>query len=160
VRLDPATVLAERDARPVPPPLRLPVFDEALALAADDAARLGHAAVQPEHLLVGLLRQGDPSLALLVHAGRLDLDRLRTALGERLRAPGNRVNHPGLPMHADAQAAVEAAVALATERRQEVVHGVHLLAVLLREEYGGAGALLTGCGGDLRAAAEALPRWL
>jgi ATP-dependent Clp protease ATP-binding subunit ClpA len=63
-------------------------------------------------------------------------------------------------MHADAQAAVEAAVALATERRQEVVHGVHLLAILLRDERGAAAALVARCGGDLRAAADALPRWL
>ena len=158
--LDATTVLAERDARPVPPPVRLPVFDEALALAADDAARLGHAEVRPEHLLVGLLRLGDAPLHDLLNAGRMDLERLRAELGDRLRAPGDRVDHPALPMHPDARSMVDAAIALATERRQEVVHGVHLLATLLREEGGAAAALLARCGGDLRAAAEALPRWL
>jgi hypothetical protein len=158
--LDPAAVLAERDARPSPPPVRLPVFEEALALAADDAARLGHAEVRPEHLLVWLLRLGGAPLALLVRAGRMDLARLRAEMTDRLRPPGDRVDHASLPMHPDAQAVVEAAVALATERRQDVVHGVHLLAPLFREERGPAALLLAGYGVELRAVMEALPKAL
>jgi hypothetical protein len=156
--LDAATVLAERDARPVPAPTRLPVFEEALALAADDAARLGHAEVRPEHLLIGLLRLGDGPLALLVRVGRLDLERLRADLRDRLRAPGDRVSRPAPPRHPDAQAAVDAAVALATARRQDVVHGLHLLAALVSDERGPAATLLARYGVDAGAVAEALPR--
>jgi hypothetical protein len=156
--LDPVAVLAERDARPVPPPVRLPVFEEVLALAADDAARTGHTEVRPEHLLVGLLRLGDGPLSLLVRAGQMDIQRLRAEMAERLRPPGDRVEQPALAMHPDATAAVEAAVALATERRQDVVHVVHLLAALLRDERGAAALLLAAYGVDRRAVLEALPR--
>ena len=156
--LDAATVLAERDARPVPPPVRLPVFEEALALAADDAARTGQAEVGSEHLLVGLLRLGDGPLALLVHAGGMALDRLRAEMADRLRAPGDRVEHASLPMHPEAQAVVDAAVALATARRQDVVHGLHLLAALVSDARGSVAALLARYGVNAGTVAEALPR--
>lgn len=158
--LDPAAVLAARDARPVPPPARLPVFDDALALAADDALRTGHDAVLPEHLLVGLLRLGDWPLGLLTSAGGLDLERLRTEMADRLRPFGDRLGDAALPLHPDAQAAVDAAVALATERRQDVVHGVHLLAALVQDEGGPVVRLLARYGVDDGALREALPRAL
>lgn len=154
--LDPDTVLAERDARPVPPPVRVPAFEEALALAADDAVRLGCAEVRSENVLVGLLRTGSAPLALLTHGGGMDLGRLRAEMAERLRPPGDRVEKDALPMHPDAQAAVAAAVALATERRHDVVHGLHLLAALLEDARGPAARLLAGYRVDRRAVLEAL----
>ena len=157
--LDPDAIRAARDARPAPRPVRLPVFEETLALAADDAARLGQPDVRPENLLVGVLRLGDAPLYYLVDAGRMDLDRVRREIADRLRPPGDRVGRPELPpMGLDAQAAVDAAVALATERRQSEVHGVHLLAVLLRDERSSTSALLARFDVDVRALAEALAR--
>jgi hypothetical protein len=158
--LDPVRVLAERDARPVPPPTRLPVFEEVLALAADDASRAGETAVRPEHLLVGLLRLGGAPLALLVSAGRMELERLRADMADRLHPPGDRGEHAAIAMHPDAQAAVDAAVALATERRQDMVHGVHLLAALLRDALGPVAPLLARYGVDQSAVREALQRAL
>jgi hypothetical protein len=158
--LDPVQVLAERDARPVPPPTRLPVFDEALALAADDAARLGLAEVQTGNVLVGLLRVGGGVLDFLVRPGGMNLDRLRVELAERLRPPSDRVAQATRPLDHGAQLAVDLAVYIATGRRSDVVHGAHLLAALLDEERGPAAEILTEYGVDRRAVRHALSRAL
>ena len=148
--LNPDAVLAERDARPMPPPGRLPLFDEALELARDDAARLGRPHVGVENLLVGLLR-GSELPHRLAGAAHMDLQRLGRDMADRLRPATDRVARRDLPMDADAQAAVDAAIALATERRQDVVHTLHLLLALTRAGRGPAVELLTRYGADTTA---------
>lgn len=157
--LDPDAVLAERDARPVPPPVRLPVFEETLALAADDAARLGQPDVRPVNLLVGLLRGGGPPLYLIETAGRMDVGRLRAELADRLRPVGERAGSPPVTMHPDAQGTVDAAVALATERRQDVVHGVHLLAALAQANDGPVSEFMERYGASAAAVNAEIGKW-
>jgi hypothetical protein len=158
--MDPAVVLAERDARPAPTPTRLPAFDEALALAGDDAARHGQLVVEPENLLVGLLRAGGLTLEFLAGAGRVDLGRLREELADRLRPAADRVESHGLPISADAQAAVDAAVALATERRGGAIHGLHLLFALTRAGDGATAQLLARHWATTTALNVELEKWL
>jgi hypothetical protein len=158
--MDPDVVLAERDARPAPPPARLAVFEEALALAGDDAARLGQPDVRPDNLLVGLLRVGGLPLEFLAATGRMDLARFRRELADRLRPAADRVEPRDLPMGADAQVVVEAAVALATERRGDVVHGLHLFFALTRSGHGPATEFLARYGASAAALNVELEKWL
>jgi ankyrin repeat protein len=145
--MDPDAILAERDARPVPPPERLPGFDEALALAVDDAARLGQRDVRAENLLFGLLR-ADDLRGFLARAALMDVARFHAERSDRLRPATDRVEAGDLPMHPEARAAVDAAIALATERRQDVVHPLHLLRALTRV-HAGTVALLAGYGANV-----------
>lgn len=134
--LDPVAVLAERDARQVPPPRLLPDLEKALALAEEDAARLGQQDVSPVNLLVGLMRIGGPPLEVLRNSGRTALTRVMAALSERLRSVAESIAPPGpaaaaeLSLSTAAHAAVNAAIAFATERRSDVVDGLHLLLAL------------------------------
>jgi hypothetical protein len=148
--MDPDAVLAERDARPTPPPVLLPMVRTALALAVDDAARLEQHVVGAENLLIGLLRATDAPLHVLL-AARMELARFRTELADRLRPVEDRTAARDLPMNADAQAAVDAAVAVATERRQDVVNPFHLLFALTRFGDGPAVALLARYAADIAA---------
>jgi ATP-dependent Clp protease ATP-binding subunit ClpA len=62
-----------------------------LALAAAEAARLGHRYLGPEHLLLGMLRDAGSPAARILHAQGVDLAAARTALGrlaERGVVPG------------------------------------------------------------------------
>ena len=86
----------------------------------------------------------------------MDLGRLRLNMADRMLRRGDQVAHSELPMRADAQAAIDAAVALATERRHYEVHGVHLLAALVQDERGPAAKLLTQHGVDVQAVAQRL----
>ena len=157
--LDPEQILAEHAAAPVPPPVRDPEFEEALTLAADDAARLGQPDVRPENLLIGLLRAGGRTLHLLAQAVPIDLPRLRSELDDRLSPPGERVDRRGLSLRADAQEVLDAAIALAAERRRDTVDGIHLLSALTQGEGAAPATLLAGYGARLSALRNVLAEW-
>jgi hypothetical protein len=146
--MDPDAILAERDARSVPTPRLHPSLEKSLALAHDDAAKLGQSDVRPENLLVGLLREGGPPLYFLKEAGRLDVERFYADLAERLAPPQLDAGREQLPMHADAHAALEMATALAAERRAEEVYGLHLLHALTCVGHGEVAELLSAFGVD------------
>jgi hypothetical protein len=117
--MDPDAILAERDARPVNPPGVDPKLQEALELAGDDAFRLGQSDIRPENLLFGLLRSGGLPLIFFTRVSRMDLDRFRADVWDRVRPIEDRVVRPRLPLHPDAEAAIGAAITIATERRRE-----------------------------------------
>jgi ATP-dependent Clp protease ATP-binding subunit ClpA len=56
-------------------------------LAGEEASRFGHRYVGPEHLLLGMLRDGDSGAARVLRAEGVDLEAARAALG-RLAARG------------------------------------------------------------------------
>jgi ATP-dependent Clp protease ATP-binding subunit ClpA len=144
--MDPDSILAERDARPVNPPVVHPKLQEAIELAGDDAFRLGQSDIRPENLLFGLLRIGDLPFMFFTSVSRMDLDQFRTDMKDRVRPIEDRVHRPSLPFHPDAQAMIQAAIASATERRRDWVHGLHLLYVLTRAEQGAVADLLAQYG--------------
>lgn len=144
--LDPDAILAERAARPVNPPGVEPKLQEALELAGDDAVRLGQSDIRPENLLFGLLCSGGLPLMFFTKVSRMDLDRFRADVSDRVRPIEDSVDRPKLPLHSDAQAMIQAAISFATERRRETVGGHHLLYALLRAEHGAAADLLARYG--------------
>ena len=156
--MDPDVVLAERDARPTPPPTRLPVFEEALALAADDAARMRRPEVGAENLLIGVLRSSSFPRGMLVRAAGLDVARLQGELADRLLPATDRIERD-LPLGTDARSVVDAAIALATERRQDVVHPLHMLLALTRS-HAPTVELLGRFSGNIATLEAELERWL
>ncbi|MGH9891855.1 MAG: Clp protease N-terminal domain-containing protein, partial [bacterium] len=118
----------------------------ALELAGDDAFRLGQSEIRSENLLFGLLRSGGPPLTYFARVSRMDLDRFRADVKGRVRPIEDRVDHPRLPLDPDAQATMQAAIVIATERRRETVHGLHLLYALTQAEHGAAADLLAHYG--------------
>jgi ATP-dependent Clp protease ATP-binding subunit ClpA len=161
--LDPHAVVAERDGRSTPAPTLDPTLQRALTFAGDDAARLGQPDVRPENLLLGLLRAGGPPLFFLKEGrpdmGRLDVERFRAELADRV-APTDIAGRPALPMHADAQAALEAATGLAKERRAESGYGLHLLHALTRVASGPVAELLARYGVSAATVNAELEKWL
>jgi hypothetical protein len=128
--MDPDALLAARDARPAPTPQLSSTVQKALALAGEDAARLGQPDVRPENLLIGLLRAGTRPIYVLKQSGRMEVERFRADLADRLAPASDGVGLPELPMHADAQAVIEAAIATAAARRQRVVDEFYVLHAL------------------------------
>jgi hypothetical protein len=132
--MDPDAILAERDARPVNPPEFTTRLQDALDLAADDAFRLGQSDIRPENLLFGLLRQNRALLDFFTRVSRMDLDRFRADVKDRMRSAEDRVERRVLPMHPDAQVVIEAATAIAAGRRRDSVDLLHLLYALTRPD--------------------------
>jgi ATP-dependent Clp protease ATP-binding subunit ClpA len=66
----------------------------------------------------------------------MDVERFRADMKERVRPVDDCVHRPELPLDRQAQAALQAAIASATEHRREQVDGRHLLYALLQDEDG------------------------
>ena len=140
--MDPAAILAERDARPAKRPLPAGSFKTALELAGDDASRLGQSDIRPENLLFGVLRNRGDALVSFTRMSGMELERFRADVADRMRPAEDRVEHPALTMHPTAQAAIDAAIARATARRHDVVNELHLLYALTQDERGPGAQLL------------------
>ncbi|MDB4889485.1 MAG: Clp domain protein [Gemmatimonadetes bacterium] len=158
--MDPDVILAGRDARPLPAPTIDSSLATALELASHDAAHLGQADVRPENLLVGLFRVGGPPLYIVKSDGRFDVERFHTDMADRLAPGQDHIDRPELPMHADAEAALKAAIALAMELRQESVNGLLLLHSLTRSDGGQVAELLARYGVSAAAVNELLTQSL
>lgn len=146
--MDPDAILAERDSRPVNPPGVEPKLQEALELAGDDAFLLGQDQVSPESLLFGLLRAGGYPLEAFTQVSQMELERFRMDFGERMCPEKGRIERPEIPLDADSQSIIQAAIGLATERRRELMGGFHLLFALLLPEHVVAAEMLARYGSN------------
>jgi hypothetical protein len=154
---------ADRDARPVPTAVIDSTVGQALELARRDAAYLGQPDVRPENLLVGLIRAKGPPLYFLKDIGRMQVNRFRADKAGRFPVldDGAGAEHEReLPMHADADAVLEIAISVATERRSETVDGLHLLLALTARHRGPVADLLTRYGASASTIRAELERGL
>lgn len=145
---DPEVLLqehAERQARRVMQ--TAPQIEEAFTFAKLDSLRLGHTAVVPESLFVGLIR-GDDDLPreILADAG-VDLSRLKDAIGQRL-SPADVTVPPDMTGDAETTALLMAARADAEQRTHSVLNSLHLLHAMLQRDSGAVLDLIQGAGGS------------
>lgn len=148
--IDVERTVANAKARPLPPPAMHAFVETALDLASDDAARLGRPEVDAENLLFGLLRcdSGSGLAWTYTRPTGMDVDRFRDDMSDRIRAPDDRIVNARLPLRADTKAAINAAIATVTGRREYLVTTYHVMRELLRNERGPARELLRRYGGD------------
>jgi hypothetical protein len=148
--MDPDAIVAERDAQPPKQPTVGPNLRRAMSLASADAAFAGRTHVAPENLLIGLLRLERLALGFVKDAGRMDIERFRAELVDRLVAVEPATDERDLPLSAELREAIDAALAHAAAHRREVVGELDVLQALLRDEDGAVSALLAGYGADLQ----------
>jgi ATP-dependent Clp protease ATP-binding subunit ClpC len=113
-----------------------------LAMAREEAVRLQHDYVGTEHILLGLIREGDGVAAEVLRSLAADLDDLLRLVEENIR-PGKSTAAIGeLPYTTRAKKVLEYAMAEARELNHSYVGTEHLLLGLLREEKGLAAKVL------------------
>ena len=143
---DPDEILAELDAkRPSPPPLESRSL-RLLQLAADDAARQQQSVVTTENMLVGLLRLEGGQFASIFMGSGADMQKLRARIEARLLPDSDPLSGQEIPRDADAEAAVEMAIAEADARRREQVSILALLVGIVRQPNATASRLLVDVG--------------
>ena len=143
-------------AQPAPPPpapghdqrQRLVITGQArqtVEFARQEARTLRHPAVEPYHLLLGLLRQGEAVAEVLVSAG-LDLNLVRAEV--RSLGAAQEESETGMPrgdrvpVSAAARASFEQSLREAVARGDEKLGPEHLLLALLRDRRGGMAEVL------------------
>ncbi|HEX9885476.1 MAG TPA: ATP-dependent Clp protease ATP-binding subunit [Longimicrobiales bacterium] len=123
-----------------------------LAMAREEAIRLQHDYVGTEHILLGLIREGEGVAAAVLTNLAVDLDQIHEQVEESVRKGKATIALGELPYTSRAKKVLEFAMAEAREFNHSYVGTEHLLLGLLREEKGIAATVLNGLGVTLEGA--------
>jgi ATP-dependent Clp protease ATP-binding subunit ClpC len=124
-----------------------------LAMAREEAARLHHEYVGTEHILLGLIREGEGVAAAVLNNLSVDLEEIQQKIEETVKkGKAAQASGPDLPYTSRAKKVLELAMGEARELNHSYVGTEHLLLGLLREEKGIAAQVLTEAGVNLEAA--------
>src|SRR5438477_244145 len=129
-----------------------------LQMAREEAARLHHEYVGTEHILLGLIREGEGVAAAVLTNLNVDLEEIQQKIEETVKkGKAAAAAGPDLPYTSRAKKVLELAMSEARELNHSYVGTEHLLLGLLREEKGIAAQVLTDAGVNLeQARAETL----
>src|ERR1041384_4308452 len=123
-----------------------------LQMAREEAARLHHEYVGTEHILLGLIREGEGVAAAVLQNLNVDLDEIAQRIEETVKkGKAAAATGPDLPYTSRAKKVLELAMAEARELNHSYVGTEHLRLGLLREEKGIAAQVLTDAAISLEA---------
>jgi ATP-dependent Clp protease ATP-binding subunit ClpC len=117
-------------------------------LAREEASRLQHDSIGTEHLLLGLLREGEGIAATVLNNLGLDLDVIRHAVESMVAQTGGTLTIGEIPFTSNAKRVLELAVDEARQLNHNYIGTEHLLLGLIREGEGVAAKVLTDMGVD------------
>src|SRR3954452_9330504 len=121
-----------------------------LQMAREEAARLHHEYVGTEHILLGLIREGEGVAAAVLTNLNVDLEDIQQKIEETVKkGKAAAAAGPDLPYTSRAKMELELAMTEARELNHSYVGTEHLLLGLLREEKGIAAQVLTDAGVNL-----------
>jgi hypothetical protein len=145
---DPAALIAELEARPIPEPQVTTRLKKVLEVAGDDAARHEQTHITPGNILIGMFRVAH---AMPIHPGvaGIDGDLLRAAVEGRLLAEDDLIPREPLPLDATSQTFIARTIALVREQKMEEVMPHHLLFAMLEPDDGEAAKFFAACSGDV-----------
>ncbi len=123
-------------------------------LAREEASRLQHDSIGTEHLLLGLLREGEGIAATVLANLGLDLDAIRQAVESLVAHSGGSLTIGEIPFTANARRVLELSVDEARQMGHNYVGTEHLLLGLIREGEGVAAKVLMDMGVDRKKVRE------
>jgi ATP-dependent Clp protease ATP-binding subunit ClpA len=121
---------------------------QAIVLAQDEARRLNHNYIGTEHLLLGLLRDGNGVAAKALTQLDVSLSAVRRQVEQQVGS-GEIVAGTHIPFTPRAKKVLELALREATQLGHNYIGTEHLLLGLLREGEGVAAQVLVDLGADL-----------
>ena len=120
-----------------------------IILAKEEAKRFNHDYIGTEHILLGLIREGEGVASAILQNMSLSLDRIRLEI-EKLVQPGPATVVSGdIPFTPRAKRVIELSMEEARQLGHNYIGTEHLLLGLLREGEGVAAQVLQGLGLDL-----------
>lgn len=118
----------------------------ALFFARYEVTALGGRAIEPEHLLLGLLRSATPLLSQILREAKIQTSELRDEITRRLAAEEKVPTSVEIPFGDATKRALHFAAEEADRLLHTFIGTEHLLLALLRDEQGSAGAILSARG--------------
>jgi len=125
-----------------------------ILLAREEAKRLDHDYLGTEHLLLGLIREGEGVAALALQNLGIDLEQVRQEVEKAVGRGGGSLFLGQIPFTPRAKKVLELAVTEARNLGHNYIGTEHLLLGLIREGEGVAAQILTNLGADLERVRE------
>ncbi len=122
----------------------------------EEAIRLGHDYIGTEHLLLGLLREGEGIAAEILKNLGIDLDELRKAIEETVKSSGETVTMGNIPFTKRAEKVLKMSYVEAERYKSDIIGTEHLLLALSKERDGVAAQILMSFGVNYEAIREEL----
>src|SRR5881396_3350197 len=119
-----------------------------LRFAQEEAQRFNHNYIGTEHLLLGLVREGEGVAATVLTGMSVDLELVRTQV-ERIVGRGDRMVMGEIGLTPRAKRVIELAVDEARRLNHQYIGTEHLLLGLVREGEGIAAGVLESLGASL-----------
>ncbi len=119
-----------------------------LFLARDEASRLQHEYIGTEHLLLGIIREGEGIAANVLRRLGIDLERIQKEIEATVAPMNGPVNIGEIPFTPRAKKVLELSIDEARLHNHNYVGTEHLLLALIREGEGIAADVLTRLGAD------------
>ena len=113
-----------------------------LFLARDEAGRLQHDYIGTEHLLLGVIREGEGVAANVLRRMNIDFERIQKAVEDSVNAPMGPVSIGEIPFTPRAKKVLELSIDEARLHNHNYVGTEHLLLALIREGEGVAARVL------------------
>ena len=110
--------------------------------AREEALRLGHDYIGTEHLLLGLIREGEGIAIEVLRNLGCDLDELRRSVEDAVRTTGDTMTIGDIPLTKRAEKILKMAYVEAEKYKSDVTGTEHLLLALVREREGVAAQVL------------------
>jgi ATP-dependent Clp protease ATP-binding subunit ClpC len=112
-----------------------PRVKDVISYSREEALRLGHDYIGTEHLLLGLIREGDGVAIKILKSLGVDTSKLRRAVEDAVRGnSGTTVNLGNIPLTKQAEKVLKITYLEAKIFKSDVIGTEHLLLSILREE--------------------------
>ncbi|OAQ42346.1 Clp protease ClpC [Pedobacter psychrophilus] len=112
-----------------------PRVKDVISYSREEALRLGHDYIGTEHLLLGLIREGDGMAIKILKSLSVDTAKLRRAIEDAVRGnSGTTVNLGNIPLTKQAEKVLKITYLEAKIFKSDVIGTEHLLLSVLREE--------------------------
>jgi ATP-dependent Clp protease ATP-binding subunit ClpC len=104
-----------------------------IQLAREEARRLGHDHIGSEHLLLGLIREGEGLAVTILQRLGCDLDEIRGAVEDAVGVTGETTTYGNIPFTRRAEKVLKMAYSEAERYRSDIIGTEHLLLALVKE---------------------------
>jgi ATP-dependent Clp protease ATP-binding subunit ClpC len=126
-----------------------PRVKEVIQFSREEAIRLGHGYIGTEHLLLGIIREGEGKALVHLKAMGIDFLRLKKSVEDSIRDTASKNTNLGnIPLTKQAEKALKITYLEAKIFKADIIGTEHLLLSILREEDNIASSMLNQYGVD------------
>ena len=112
-----------------------PRVKEVITFSREEAVRLGHDYIGTEHLLLGIIREGDGKAINTLRLLDVDIIRLKKSVEDAIKGTaGNSINMANIPLTKQAEKALKITYLEAKIFKADIIGTEHLLLSILRDE--------------------------